>query len=213
MEIIIKTITGQVWKLEVDSNDTIERVKERIEKEQNIAPDTQRLIFESQQLLDNITVNQAGITEGCEVTLVLRLGGGWSVNENIKNKWSEYIEMLNNINWNRSNIPKSFDKIENDGANIMGHLLNAIDEYTNNNPSNIKNRTEFIDALNDIKDYTYPPKGGISDGSTPFYDYYKDYIRENIGYDAQQKKGANNNDNQQVLLPQQQQNKCGCAIL
>ncbi|POV94582.1 hypothetical protein PSHT_16127 [Puccinia striiformis] len=68
MQIKVKTLTGKEIELDVETDDKISKVKDRIEEKEGIPP--------SQQRADEKTVKELGIEGGSTLHLVLALRGG-----------------------------------------------------------------------------------------------------------------------------------------
>ncbi|XP_063427410.1 uncharacterized protein LOC134710924 [Mytilus trossulus] len=96
--IFIKTLTGKTTSIQIDRRCTIWDLKHAIQDKGGIAPDQQRLVYKGQQLTDDCTLDDYGITDEDTLHMILRLrGGGCNPEQWIEIGSEKYGDIMMNL--------------------------------------------------------------------------------------------------------------------
>ena len=76
MQIYIKNLTGRKYPLNVESENTLEAVKQQVQEKEGIEVAQMRLIYNGKQLDDAKTLGEYNIPAGATIHLILQLRGG-----------------------------------------------------------------------------------------------------------------------------------------
>jgi len=72
--IVFKTLNGRCFSLDLDSNDTVETLKEILASMEGIPAQQQKLIFNGQQMREgNKSIHSYGVSDGSVIYIVLAL--------------------------------------------------------------------------------------------------------------------------------------------
>ena len=101
MQIFVRGLEDCTYTLEVESSDTISKIKYKLYEKNRVSPTNQRLIFASKPLCDDdSTLVDYGILRSSTIHMVIRLTGGGGFG--MSNQFQDVTKSVVMKEWNRN---------------------------------------------------------------------------------------------------------------
>eukprot|EP01084_Bolivina_argentea_P175754 304287_1 len=149
MKIYVKELSGNETVVEINENDSILTLGNKI-AQAGVDMQNKRILFDAKYILNNQNIKDCGIVNESTLHIFESTRGH---NEQISDSWSDYVQMFTNIEWNKSNIPSSYNEAQN--KQQYKELIDVIAAETEHTPSIIRSKEDFIRYLKQNEDGYY----------------------------------------------------------
>jgi len=95
MQIIIKNLTGKCIIIQIESLDSIETLKDKIQDKEGISKSSMRLFFGGKVLLDQSLISEYNIENNSSIHLDLSLKGGLGLTNYVENNENYQFTQIN----------------------------------------------------------------------------------------------------------------------